>query len=72
VLIPVLLIGRVLYVALVYLCALVIALPPSFMAGLSLLSGWPGTLLMVVTVPFIARAGRGLAHIEVAADRKPE
>jgi hypothetical protein len=58
VLIPVLGLGRVLYVGLVYLFSLFIALPASFMAGLSFLSGWPGIILMAVAVPPVARIGR--------------
>ena len=51
VLVPTLLFGRVLYVGLVYLFSLLIDLPAGFMAGLSLLSGWPGIILMVVAIP---------------------
>jgi hypothetical protein len=58
VLIPTLLLGRVLYVGLVYLFSLLIDLPAGFMAGLSLLSGWPGIILMVAVVPVIARTSR--------------
>jgi hypothetical protein len=52
-LVPVLAGGRVLYVLLVYAFASVVSLPPGFAAGLSLLSGWPGVLLMIATVPAI-------------------
>lgn len=55
VLVPVLLFGRALYVALVYAFSLAIALPARFMAGLSLLGGWPGILLMIAVVPPVAR-----------------
>jgi hypothetical protein len=58
VLVPTLLFGRVLYVGLVYLFSLLIDLPAGFMAGLSLLSGWPGIILMVAVVPPIARTSR--------------
>ncbi len=51
--------GRGLYVALVYLFALVVELPAGFLAGLSLLSGWPGLILMMVAIPPIARAAAG-------------
>jgi hypothetical protein len=57
-LIPVLLAGRVLYVGLVYGFSRVIALPAGFMAGVSLLAGWPGIVLMMVVVPPIARIGK--------------
>lgn len=69
VLIPVLLFGRVLYVALVYGFAQVIALPAGFMAALSFLSGWPGIILMAVVVPPVARAGRSTARLAVARGR---
>jgi hypothetical protein len=58
VLIPVLLLGRVLYVALVYGFSLVVALPAGFMAGASFLSGWPGIALMIAVVPPVARVAR--------------
>lgn len=58
VLVPTLLLGRVLYVGLVYLFSLFVNLPARFMAGLSLMSGWPGIILMVVVVPLIARNSR--------------
>jgi len=60
VLVPVLLIGRVIYVGLVFGFSLLIKLPPAFMAGLSLLSGWPGLILMAITVPPVARVGRSI------------
>ena len=56
--IPVLAFGRVLYIALVYGFAQVIALPAGFVAAASLLSGWPGVVLMAVVIPPVARAGR--------------
>jgi hypothetical protein len=58
VLIPALILGRALYVGLVYLFSLFIDLPAGFMAGLSFLSGWPGIVLMVAVVPVIARTSR--------------
>jgi len=58
VLVPVLLAGRVLYIALVYGCSLLIELPAGFMAGLSFVSGWPGILLMLVVIPLVARTTR--------------
>lgn len=61
VLVPVLCFGRAVYVALVYVFSLAIKLPAGFMAGLSLLAGWPGIVLMIVVVPPVAklREGRG-------------
>ena len=58
VLVPVLLLGRVLYVGLVYTFSLVIELPAGFMAGLSLLAGWPGIVLIIVAVPPVAMIRR--------------
>jgi hypothetical protein len=58
VLVPVLLLGRVLYVGLVYSFSLVIELPAGFMAGLSFLAGWPGIVLMIVAVPPVAMIRR--------------
>lgn len=58
VLVPVLILGRVLYVGLVYVFSLAIELPAGFMAGLSFLSGWPGIILMVAVVPPVARVRR--------------
>ncbi|MFH1130670.1 MAG: hypothetical protein V1754_05005 [Pseudomonadota bacterium] len=63
ILIPTLLFGRVMYVSLVYFFSLFINLPAAFMAGLSLLSGWPGIILMIVVVPFVARTGRSLRRV---------
>ena len=55
ILIPVLLFGRILYVGLVYATSLFLALPAGLIAGLSLLSGWPGILLMIAVVPGLVR-----------------
>jgi len=58
VLIPLLLLGRGVYVALVYAFSLAIRLPAGFMAGLSLAAGWPGIILMIAVVPPVARLRR--------------
>ncbi|HUT77465.1 MAG TPA: hypothetical protein VM285_07250 [Polyangia bacterium] len=58
VLFPVLLAGRIIYIGLVYGFSLVIALPAGFMAGASLLGGWPGVVLMLVVVPPVVRIGK--------------
>jgi thiamine transporter ThiT len=60
ILVPVLLLGRVLYVGLVYGFALVAGLPARFLAGVSFLGGWPGVVLMLVVVPPIARFAAGV------------
>ena len=69
VLIPVLLLGRVVYVALVYGFSLAIHLPASFVAGVSLLSGWPGIILIAVVVPPLARARRRTVLFHPDRDR---
>jgi hypothetical protein len=51
VLAPVLLMGRVVHVAMVYVLALWLDLPAPWVAGVSLLSGWPGVVLMLVVIP---------------------
>ena len=56
VLLPVLLLGRVLNFVLVYLASLCIDLPAAFLATVSLLSGWPGLLLILAIVPPLVRA----------------
>lgn len=56
---PVLLLGRALNFALVYLASLCVDLPAAFLAGVSLLSGWPGLLLIVAVVPPLVRATEG-------------
>jgi hypothetical protein len=58
ILVPVLLLGRILYVGLVYAFSSVIRLPAGFMAGLSFLAGWPGIVLMIVAVPPVAMIRR--------------
>jgi len=58
VLAPVLIFGRIFYVALVYAFSLVISLPAAFMAGLSFLAGWPGIILMIVVIPPVAKLRR--------------
>jgi len=58
VLIPVLLLGRTLYIAFVYAFSLAIRLPAEFTAGLSLAAGWPGIVLMIAVVPPVARQRR--------------
>jgi hypothetical protein len=57
-LVPVLLLGRGLSVALVYGFSTLIALPAGFLAAASFLSGWPGVILMAVAIPPVARLRR--------------
>ena len=54
-LVPVLLLGRILSVGLVYAFSRMMTLPAPFLAGVSLLSGWPGIVLMLVVVPVLVR-----------------
>jgi hypothetical protein len=65
VLLPVLLLGRVVNIALVYGFSRFIELPAAFMAGASSIKGWPGLVLMAVVVPSVARAGKVLARKRV-------
>jgi len=61
-LLPALCLGRILYVAMAWGSARMLTLPARFVAGLSLIAGWPGLLLMALTVPtvvaVITRAAR--------------
>jgi ubiquinone/menaquinone biosynthesis C-methylase UbiE len=66
---PVLLFGRLFYMALVYAFSLTIELPPAFMAGLSLLGGWPGIVLMMAVLPPVARLRRNRRAAEAPGDR---
>lgn len=55
VLAAVLVAGRLLNFLLTYAAALLLELPAGFVAGLSLLAGWPGLILMMVVVPPLVR-----------------
>ena len=59
VLVPVLGLGRLLSVGLVYAAARAMTLPAPFLASVSFLSGWPGVVLMLVAVPGIVRLADG-------------
>jgi len=63
VLIPVLVIGRVVSAGLLYLVARYMGLPATFVAGISLLSGWPGIMLMLFAIPAIVRLSKG--HVPI-------
>ena len=62
ILIPVLFLGRCIGLGLVYLMALFMKLPPMFVVGASLISGWPGIILMIVAIPAIIRISRLVGH----------
>jgi len=55
VLLPVLLFGRFVGAGLMYGAALLLDLPEKVVAGISLLSGWPGLVLMLVVIPPLVR-----------------
>jgi len=48
-------IGRVVNAGLLYGAARAMNLPAGFIAGISLLSGWPGLVLMIAAIPQIVR-----------------
>jgi hypothetical protein len=47
--------GRAVFIGLLYGFSLVTRLPAGIMAGVSFLAGWPGIVLMLVTVPPLVR-----------------
>jgi len=57
-LLPILAVGRIFNAGLHFVAALVMDLPAGFVAGFSFLAGWPGVVLIGVTVPAFARALR--------------
>jgi hypothetical protein len=65
ILIPVLILGRCIGVGLIYLMALSMKLPATFVMGVSLLSGWPGIILMIVAIPAIIRISRLVGHSNI-------
>ena len=69
--VPVLLGGRVVNAALLYLFAASVSLPPAFVAGISFIAGWPGLLLMIVVLPVIARVSGTLRQRKEAYDGPP-
>jgi hypothetical protein len=73
VLLPVLLLGRVLYVGMAAAFARLVELPAAWVAGLSLVSGWPGIVLMLAAVPVIVRsAGPGRSRANTPPERRDE
>jgi hypothetical protein len=58
ILIPVLFLGRCIGIGLIYLMALFMKLPAEYVVGASLFTGWPGIILMIVTIPAIIRISR--------------
>lgn len=70
-LLGVLLLGRVLYVTLVYFFSLWIELPAGFLAGVSFLQGWPGVVLMMIVIPPLVRTAAGLRIPEPVLGSEP-
>ncbi len=68
-LVPVLALGRVVYLALAYSMASVFQLPAKVVAGLSLIAGWPGVVLMVIVVPLIVRVQKELGFRATTSER---
>jgi hypothetical protein len=66
VLIPALVFGRVINAGLMVLAASCMRLPAAFVAGISFVSGWPGMILMLVTIPAIVRLSKDHLHIPTA------
>ena len=62
ILIPVLILGRCIGLGLIYLMALFMKLPVTFVVGASFISGWPGIILMIVAIPAIIRISRLVGH----------
>jgi hypothetical protein len=58
ILVPVLLLGRVLGIGLIYLTARFMQLPEKYVLGASILSGWPGIVLMIVAIPAIVHLSK--------------
>jgi hypothetical protein len=66
ILFAVLIAGKMLHVGLVYAASLAMHLPAGFLAGVSVLTGWPGVLLMIVVIPILLRA-RPPQHVQPEA-----
>jgi len=58
ILVPTLLLGRVIGVAMSYAAASIISLPPKYVAGISFFGAWPGLILMIAVVPPLALFAR--------------
>jgi hypothetical protein len=59
--------GRVVNMVLLYAAARMVSLPAGFIAGISLLSGWPGILLMLAVIPELVRLHN--APLSIATQR---
>lgn len=59
----ILIFGRVLSFGLYWLLGTFLALPGKFLAGLSLMTGWPGVVLMLLVIPALLRYwNKGMAN----------
>ena len=66
-------VGRVVSAALLYAAARMFDLPAGFVAGISLLSGWPGLVLMMLVIPTLVRiTGRPGTPLETPPNGKPD
>jgi hypothetical protein len=65
IIIPVLFLGRCIGIGLIYLTALFMKLPATFVVGASVLSGWPGIILMIIAIPAIIRISRFVGNSNI-------
>jgi hypothetical protein len=65
ILIPVLILGRGVGIGLIYLTAVFMNLPAGFVAGASILSGWPGIILMIVAIPATIRISHSVSRANI-------
>lgn len=73
ILMPVLVVGRLLYVGMAASFAGLVELPAAWVAGISFVSGWPGIALMLAVVPVIVRsAGAGRSRAVAPLERPDE
>ena len=69
ILVPILVLGRFIGVGCIYFMALFMKLPAKYVAGASLLRGWPGIVLMIIVIPALLRISRAIAHIPFEGNR---
>jgi hypothetical protein len=63
-------VGRAIQLGLAYGFASLLSLPAGFLAGAWMLAGWPGMLLMLVTIPPIVRIVRRSTHRSLASSKE--
>ena len=59
------------YVALVLGFSCLVDLPAELLAGVSLLAGWPGVVLMIAVVPPVVRLAAGPRPLDAPAPTAP-